>query len=89
MSNNNIPIETISLFSTTGDIRPLRIRLEDNEHKLITLMIDEVICCRESSIVGIHTFMYVCRVHLEERERLVELLYNVPSHKWTLQRILS
>ncbi|SHJ56944.1 hypothetical protein [Parasporobacterium paucivorans] len=89
MQNSNIPIEAISLFSTLGDIRPLRIRLEDNEHRLITLNIDEVVYCRESSLLGINTFQYVCRIHLEGHERLVELLYNVASHKWILQRILA
>ncbi len=89
MIESNIPIEAISVCNTVGDIRPMRIRLEDEEHHLIVLNVEEVIYCKERSLSGILSYRYGCKVHMYGAERLIELMYNVNSHRWTVLRILN
>lgn len=88
MELNNIPIETISKFNTLGDIIPLRIRLEDEEHRLVTSNITEIIYSNKNNYAGIKTFDFGCKVIMNETERLLELRYYVDTHKWTLRKIL-
>lgn len=89
MKESNIPVETISVCNTVGDIRPMRIRLEDEDHHLMVLNVEEVIYCKESNLSGILSYRYGCKVHMYGVERLIELMYNVNSHKWSVLRILN
>lgn len=89
MQKNNIPIETISLCNTIGDIRPIRIRLEDDDHQLIVVNVDEVLYCKECNLAGMKSYRYGCKVKLHGKERIIELMYNIHSHKWTIVKILN
>ena len=89
VQKNNIPVEAISVCNTIGDIRPMRIRLEDENHQLISLNVDEIIYCKECNAAGILSYHYACKVHMYGEMRLIELMYHIQSHKWTIIRILS
>ncbi|MDF2820279.1 MAG: hypothetical protein K0R15_720 [Clostridiales bacterium] len=89
MQTNNIPVEAISVCNTIGDIRPMRIRLEDDNHQLMILNVNEIIYSKECNLSGIISYRYGCKVHIHGVERLIELMYNVQSHKWTILKILS
>ena len=89
VQTHNIPVEAISVCNTIGDIRPMRIRLEDEEHQLMVLNVEEIIYCKESNLSGIRSFRYGCKVRMHGVERLIELIYNVHSHRWTILRLLT
>jgi hypothetical protein len=89
LQTNNIPVEAISVCNTIGDIRPMRIRLEDDNHQLMILNVNEIIYSKECNLSGIISYRYGCKVHIHGVERLIELMYNVQSHKWTILKILS
>ena len=40
------PVDVIAMHSANGDIRPLRLRMEDEKHDLVRVNIDEVISCK-------------------------------------------
>ena len=40
----NRPVDVISVCSADGEIRPLRLRMEDEEHKLRRIDIDQFRC---------------------------------------------
>jgi hypothetical protein len=84
----NIPVETISKCNTVGDIVPLRIRLEDEDHRLITVNVKDILYSLENNFAGIKTFDYGCQVTIDEREQLLELRYYVASHKWSIRKVL-
>jgi hypothetical protein len=83
-----MPIETISKFNTVGNIVPLRLRLEDEEHRLITVNITDIIYSTENNFAGVKTFDYGCKVIINEREQLLEIRYHVAAHKWTIRKVL-
>lgn len=85
----NVPIDMISFCSTLGEIKPLRIRLENEMHEIVTIDIIDILYKKESKPAGIRLLTYGCRITWYEEEHLIELNYNVDSHKWTLFRMLN
>lgn len=87
MELKNIPVEIISKFNTTGEITPLRLRLENEEHCLVTAHITNILYIKNNNYSGINTIDYGCNLKVEDKEHLVQLRYFVSSHKWTLHKV--
>jgi hypothetical protein len=85
----NMPIEMISFAATDGELRPLRFRYEDSQHKLHTVHIHEVMVSKELNYVGVQSYLYVCRAFIKEKEILFELRYTIKNHRWVLFRMLN
>ena len=41
MEQNVFPVDVISMCSASGEIRPLRLRMEDEQHQLLRIDIEE------------------------------------------------
>ena len=46
----NMPVDVISMCSAAGEIRPLRLRMEDEAHQLLRVDIEEVAAAKRSSM---------------------------------------
>lgn len=86
MEQNICPVDVISVCSASGDIRPLRFRMEDEDHQLLRVDIDEIISSKEIQYVGIEAQVFLCRATVKERKWLFELKYTIRSHSWCLLR---
>lgn len=84
----NQPVDVIAVCHADGSLQPLRFRYEDGGHRLHSVHVDEVLCCKPVEYVGIEAFIYTCRAFEEELEHLFELKFSVRSHCWTLFRVL-
>ncbi len=82
------PIDVISLCSADGEIRPLRLRIEDDEHALLRVDIDEIISVNEIEYVGMEATVFLCRATVREKRRFFELKYAFRTHKWYLLRTI-
>ena len=80
------PVDVISVCSACGEIRPLRLRLEDESHQLRRVDIDEIISVKEIQYVGIEAHVFLCRATVGEKEWLFELKNSIRSHNWCLMR---
>lgn len=60
MGENIYPVDVISMCSANGDILPLRLRMEDEEHQLLRIDIEEVIGSKEIQYVGIEAHVFLC-----------------------------
>ncbi len=80
------PVDVISVCSADGTIRPLRFRMEDEDHQLLRVDIDEIISCRFVQYVGIEAQIFLCRAMVKGRKTLFELKYTIRSHSWCLLR---
>ena len=78
------PVDVISLCSAAGDIRPRRLRLEDERQELRRVDVIEVVSVKQIPYVGAEAYLYVCRVNSEGKPGLVELEYGIRSHTWRL-----
>ena len=73
MEQTVFPVDVISMCSAGGDIRPLRLRLEDEGHQLLRVDIDEVISVRYIQYVGIEAQIFLCRATVQGQRWLFEL----------------
>ena len=86
MQQNRCPIDVISVCSASGEIRPLRFRMEDESHQLLRIDIDEIINCRHIQYVGIEAQIFLCRATVNGKQWLFELKYTIRTHCWCLLR---
>lgn len=86
MRELNTPIDVISVCAADGELKPLRFRMEGEDHVLRRVDIDQVISCRSIQYVGVEAQIFLCRAVVEEREWLFELKYTIRSHCWCLSR---
>ena len=82
------PVDVISMCSANGDILPLRLRMEDEDHQLLRIDVEEVVSCRKIQYVGIEAHVFLCKATVREKQWLFELKYTIRSHSWSLQRMV-
>ena len=86
MEHGMCPVDVISMCSAGGEIRPLRFRMEDEDHQLIRIDIDEVVSSRKIQYVGIEAQIFLCRARVRDKQVLFELRYTIRTHSWCLLR---
>ena len=86
MEQKVYPVDVISICSASGEIRPLRLRMEDEQHQLLRIDIQEIISIKEIKYLGIEATVYLCRATVREKEWLFELKYTIRSHNWSFLR---
>ena len=82
MEQKVYPVDVISMCSASGEIRPLRLRLEDEAHQLLRIDIEEILSTKQITYVGIEAQIFLCRAKVWGREWLFELKYLFRSHIW-------
>lgn len=82
----NMPVDVISMCSAAGEIRPLRLRMEDEAHQLLRVDIEEVVSSKKIQYVGIEAQVFLCRATVRDRKWLFELKYTIRSHSWLMVR---
>lgn len=83
---HNHPVDVISVCNADGTIKPLRLRMEDEEHQLLRIDIEEIISVREIQYVGIEAHVFLCRATVGDRKWLFELKYTIRTHCWCIMR---
>lgn len=86
MGETNTPVDVISVCSAEGEIRPLRLRIEQEDHSLIRVDIAEIISSRQIPYVGVEAQIFLCRAVVDGVQWLFELKYTIRSHCWSLFR---
>ncbi len=80
----NITIDANASFNPLGEIKPLYIRLEDENHELHTYKIEHIKQVKEEKYAGISSFLYTCEIEVEGILKQIKIRYYVASHKWAL-----
>lgn len=86
MENSIFPVDVISYCGADGEIRPLRFRMEDAEHRILRVDIDEVVSSKQVQYVGIEAHIFLCRAMVQGKQWLFELKYTIRSHSWCFYR---
>lgn len=82
MEQKNRTVDVISVCSADGQIRPLRLRLEDEQKQSVRVDIEEIVSTKQVTYVGIEAQIFLCRARVWGREWLFELKYLFRSHIW-------
>ena len=80
------PVDVISVCSADGSIKPLRLRMEDEDHQLLRIDLEEVISSKEIQYVGIEAHVFLCKATVRGKESVFELKYTIRSHNWCFMR---
>ncbi len=86
MEQKIYPVDVISVCSASGDIRPLRFRIENDQHDLLRIDIDEVISMKPVQFVGIEAQIFLCRATVNGKQWIFELKYTIRTHTWCFLR---
>lgn len=77
------PIDVIAAFNPCGQVKPLYLRLEADDHSLTTLTVHRILYVREERYGGIRCFRYTCEVSREPGQLItMDLYYHIDTHKW-------
>lgn len=88
MEKKMCPVDVISVCSASGEIRPLRIRMEDEEHQLLRINVEEIISVEDIRHVGVEALVFRCRATVWDRKWTFELKYYIRTHTWCMLRTL-
>ena len=86
MEQTVCPVDVIAMCSASGEIRPLRLRMEDEAHQLLRVDIDEIVNIRQVQYVGIEATVYLCPATVGQKKWVFELKYTIRTHTWSLMR---
>ena len=86
MEQKICPVDVISVCSADGEIRPLRLRLEDEAHQLLRVDIGEIVSMKQIQYVGIEAQIFLCRATVRGKPWMFELKYTIRTHSWCLLR---
>ena len=86
MEQRICPVDVISMCSADGQIRPLRLRMEDEDRTLLRVDIDEVISVKQIQYVGIEAQIFLCKAMVKGKQWMFELKYTIRTHSWCLFR---
>lgn len=82
----DLPVDVISVCSADGQIRPLRLRMKDEEQQLHRIDIAEIVSIKQIPYVGVEAQVFLCKAAVRGRMWLFELRYSIRSHNWCIQR---
>lgn len=82
----NKPVDVISMCSADGEIRPLRLRMEDEEHQLLRIDIEEIISMKPIQYAGVEAQIFLCKATVQGKAWMFELKYTIRTHNWCLFR---
>ncbi len=84
MRTNPKEIEVLASFDQSGNVRPLRFRIEDNMGERRTIKVDKVILVEVEKLAGNIMIKYRCQSVMDNKERIFELKYERDTYKWYL-----
>ena len=78
---SNTAIDVVAAFNPIGEIKPVYIRLADENQTLQTYKL-KVNGIKEEKYSGINSFLYSCSLFRENLEQEIKIKYYIDSHKW-------
>jgi hypothetical protein len=81
------PIEMISYTNKSGDIKPLRFRIEGEDASGKVIKINNVIIKELEKLAGNPMFVYKCQSLIDNVEKQFEIKYDLRTCKWMLYKI--
>lgn len=89
MERKDRPVDVICVCNADGGIRPLRLRLEDEDRQMVRIDIDEILHVDQNLCFGTETIVFLCGALVGNRRRIFEMKYSVRTHTWCILRHFS
>ena len=88
MDSYMCPVDVISVCNAAGEIRPIRVQLNNADHYKLRIDVEEILNVKNIPYVGAEAHIFVCRAKAEGRIMTIELKYTFRTHTWCLLRKL-
>ena len=82
-------VDVICMYDTEGEIRPLRLRLYDEQSQGTRMDIQEILGIERNGKFGSESITFVCRGVTEMKKQVLELRYSVRNHSWHVLRLFG
>lgn len=82
-----LPIEVVSYTDNNGEVRPLRIRLQTEDHTVRVIKIDKVIVKETEKLAGNLMLVFRCQSKINNLMKIFEIKYDLKTCKWILYKI--
>ncbi len=79
----NSGIDIVAAFNPIGDIKPVYVRLEDENYTLQTYKL-EVNSNKQEKYSGLNAFLFVCSIERNNKIEELKIRFYCDSHKWVL-----
>ena len=79
------PVDVIAICSASGEIRPLRVQIEDESRQLVRVNIEQIVKVTQIEHVGAEATVFLCCATVWNKRWMFELKYSIRSHIWTVQ----
>ncbi len=77
-------VDVISVCNADGSIRPLRLRLEQENCELLRIDIEEILGTKEIPYTGVEAIIFRCRGRSGDHVSTFQLRYLFRKHSWHL-----
>lgn len=82
-----LPIEVVSYTDNKGEVRPLRIRVQTEDHTVRVIKIDKVIVKETEKLAGNLMLVFRCQSKINNLMKIFEIKYDLKTCKWMLYKI--
>jgi hypothetical protein len=79
-----MPVDVNASFNVQGKIKPVYIRLEDEEHILRTYKIEDIVFSREERYAGVPVLFFCCNIRVGDCMQMINIKYHIKTHQWVL-----
>lgn len=80
----NVPVDVVATFNTIGGVKPTYVRLEDEQHRLHTHKIEDILYTKDEKYAGISALLFCCNIMNDNCKQMIKLRYQINSHTWML-----
>ena len=80
------PVDVICICEADGQIRPLRLRMVDENNGELRLQIGEILGVERNRRFGAESITFLCRGMTEDKSHLLEIRYCIRTHSWSILR---
>lgn len=81
------PIEVISYTNNSGELRPLRFRIELEDKTERVIKIDKIIVRENEKLAGNNMLIFRCQSIINNIEVIFEIKYEINTCRWILFKI--
>ncbi|MGB8451228.1 MAG: hypothetical protein WCD89_02760 [Anaerocolumna sp.] len=80
----NPGIDVVAAFNPIGEIKPVYVRFEDENHILQIYKIDTINNQKAEKYSGLNAILFICSAQCNSQTSEIKLRFYCNSHKWVL-----
>ena len=84
MEDHSQPVDVICVCNADGELRPLRLRLENGDKQTLRVDIEQILQVDKNMCFGAESISFLCEATVFRRRHRFYMKYSIRSHTWSL-----